>query len=101
MRGDASLVVVDWMTSGRHAAGERWAFSRYESRLDITRDGRPSCFDAFVLEHDLDSIAERMGRFDVFLTAVITGPLVADGCGDDSSSARHRHVDRQTCAISS
>src|SRR5262245_15454621 len=26
----ASLVMVDWFTSGRHASGERWAFKRYE-----------------------------------------------------------------------
>jgi len=77
--GDASLVLVDWMTSGRHAAGERWAFSRYESRLTITHDGRPVLQDAVLLEHDLDSIAERMGRFEVLLTAVLTGPLVECG----------------------
>jgi urease accessory protein len=73
----ASLVVVDWMTSGRHASGERWAFSRYASRLDIRRDAQPVLADALVLERDLDSIAERMGRFDVILTAVLTGPLVS------------------------
>lgn len=77
LAADASLVVVDWMTSGRHAVGERWLFSRYASRLDINRDARPLVFDAIVLEPDLDSIAERMGRFDVILTAVITGPAVA------------------------
>ena len=74
--GDASLVVVDWMTSGRHQAGERWAFSRYESRIAISLDGRPVFYDALVLESDLDSIAERMGRFEVVLTAVLMGPLV-------------------------
>ena len=73
---DGTLVMVDWMTSGRHAAGERWAFSRYESRFNITRDGRPIFFDALVLEPNLDSVADRMGRFNVFLTAIITGPLV-------------------------
>jgi len=77
LAADASLVVVDWMTSGRHAAGERWLFSRYASRLDINRDARPLVFDAIVLEPDLDSIAERMGRFDVVLTAVLTGPAIA------------------------
>jgi urease accessory protein len=78
LRGDASLVVLDWMTSGRHEAGERWAFSRYESRLAILRDDREILSDALVLEHDLDSVAERMARFEVLLTAVLTGPLVAE-----------------------
>jgi urease accessory protein len=77
LRGDASLVVVDWITSGRHAAGERWAFSRYESRLAISRDNRSILHDALVLERSSDSVAERMGRFEVLLTAVLTGPLVS------------------------
>lgn len=74
---DASLVMVDWMTSGRHASGERWMFSRYESRFDIRRGSQRVYFDGLVLEPGVDSVAARMGRFDVCLTAVVTGPLVA------------------------
>ena len=66
LRGSASLVLVDWLTSGRHASGERWVFSRYESRIHITRDGRPVVADAVVLEPALGPVAERMDRFDVF-----------------------------------
>src|SRR5581483_7938617 len=29
-----NLVLVDWMTSGRHRCGERWAFAHYENRID-------------------------------------------------------------------
>jgi urease accessory protein len=79
---DASLVMVDWMTSGRRAAGERWAFTRYENRFDIRRGGRRIFFDGLVLEPNIDSVAERMGRFDVIATAVITGPLVAAAAVD-------------------
>src|SRR5262245_8778518 len=79
---DASLVMVDWMTSGRHAAGERWAFARYESRFDIRRGSQRVFFDAIVLEPNIDSVVERMGRFDVLLTAVITGRMVADAATD-------------------
>ena len=77
LHADASLVMVDWMTSGRHAVGERWAFSRYASRFDIRRSSQPIFFDALVLEPDVISVAERMGRFEVLLTAIISGPLVA------------------------
>jgi urease accessory protein len=79
---DATLVMVDWITSGRHAAGERWAFSRYETRFDIRRGSRQIFFDALVLEPHIDSVVERMGGFDVLLTAVITGPLVAAAAND-------------------
>lgn len=79
---DASLVMVDWITSGRHASGERWAFSRYESRFDIRRGSERIFFDAIVLEPHIDSVVDRMGRFNVLLTAVITGPLVAGVAGN-------------------
>ena len=78
----STLIMVDWMTSGRHAAGERWAFSRYESRVDIRRGAERIFFDGLVLEPELDSVAARMGHVEVLLTAVITGPLVADAAID-------------------
>ena len=82
LHADASLVMVDWMTSGRHAAGERWAFSRYESRFDIRRASRRVFFDGLVLEPNVDAVVARMGRFDVLLTAIITGPLVGSAARD-------------------
>lgn len=73
----ANLVLVDWMTSGRHGSGERWMFSRYESRFDIRRSSQQIFFDGLVLERNIDAVGDRMGRFDVLLTAIVTGPLVA------------------------
>jgi urease accessory protein len=73
-----SLVMVDWMTSGRHAVGERWAFHHYSSRIDIRRSGRPIVYDATLLDDGDGTISERLGRFEVCLTAVLTGPLVSD-----------------------
>jgi urease accessory protein len=77
LHAEASLVLVDWMTSGRHATGERWAFSRYESRFDIRRGSERVFLDGLVLEPGIDAVSARMGRFDVLLMAVISGPLVA------------------------
>lgn len=54
-------------------------FSRYSSRLTISRDGQPVLYDAVALERDLDSVVDRMGRFEVLLTAVLTGPLMSEG----------------------
>ena len=82
LHADASLVLVDWMTSGRHATGERWAFARYESRFDIRRGSERVFFDGIVLEPCLDAIVARMGRFDVLTTAIISGPLVAGAAAD-------------------
>src|SRR5687767_11372508 len=82
LHDDASLVMADWITSGRHGSGERWAFSRYESRFDITRGSQRIFHDAIVLEPNTDLVVERMLQFEVILTAVITGPLVAAAACD-------------------
>lgn len=78
LNGGANLVVLDWITSGRHAAGERWAFACYDTRLDIRRNGRRVVYDGLRLENDGLTVADRMGRFEVCLTAVVTGPLVSE-----------------------
>ena len=98
LHASASLVLVDWLTSGRHASGERWLFSRYESRIHIVRDGRPVATDAVVLEPALGSIAERMGRFDVFLTMIVTGPVVAGACDTILRGAQPAFAERGTTA---
>jgi urease accessory protein len=61
----ASLVLVDWMTSGRHATGERWAFHHYSSRIDIRRAGRRVLYDML----RLDAETERSGSVWPTLTS--------------------------------
>jgi urease accessory protein len=73
----ASLVLVDWMTSGRHASGERWAFNRYESRVEVRRHGRRCVYDGVRLSADEGALADRMERFNVCLMAILAGPLVS------------------------
>jgi urease accessory protein len=73
-----SLVLVDWLTSGRHATGERWAFHHYSSRIDIRRAARHVLYDTLWLDDADGPIGERLAGFDVCLTAVVTGPLVTE-----------------------
>jgi urease accessory protein len=74
----ADLILLDWFTSGRHARGERWEWRRYCSRIEITRDGRRILYDGITLQRDADSVAQRMGRFEVFATCVVTGPRLVE-----------------------
>jgi urease accessory protein len=73
----ANLVLVDWMTSGRHAIGERWAFRHYSSRIDVRRADQRLVYDHLILDAGDGSIAERLGPFDVCLTALVTGPQLS------------------------
>jgi len=75
----ANLAVVDWLTSGRAACGERWAFDGYDSRLTLRRSGRETLLDATRLDAAAGPLPERLGRFDVIALALATGPRFAAG----------------------
>jgi urease accessory protein len=69
----AGLVLVDAMSSGRRASGERWRFDEYTSELSIASEGRLVLRDALRLAAADGDIAARMGRFDVLASAAIVG----------------------------
>jgi len=75
---EANLVVVDWQTSGRRARGERWAFSRYQSRNEIYIDNRQILNDATLLDQEDAPIDTpfRAGRFECLATIILTGPAL-------------------------
>jgi urease accessory protein len=74
---DASLVVMDWVTAGRRAMGERWAFDRYVSRLTVRRTSRLLVTDAMVLDAADGPLPARMSRFECLCSVVMIGPAVA------------------------
>ncbi|KAK4348059.1 hypothetical protein RND71_034398 [Anisodus tanguticus] len=41
---DLSLLLVDWITSGRHERGEKWDFELYKSMNHIFHDGDEPLF---------------------------------------------------------
>lgn len=73
----AGLVLVDWLSSGRRAAGERWRFDKYASRLSIFQDGRLVVLDALSLDAEDGHLETRMGRFNVLCVIVLIGPQVS------------------------
>ena len=80
LAADASLLLIDSLTSGRAAREERWAFTAYDSRICVRRAGTPVLIDATRLDHDAHrAVVERMGRFQSLSTALLLGPrFVAD-----------------------
>jgi urease accessory protein len=71
---DAGLVLLDWLSSGRRAAGERWAFDRYTSRTTIRYEGRIVFFDGVELSSRDGDLADRMGRFESVAVVAAVGP---------------------------
>ncbi|KAJ2757348.1 hypothetical protein GGI19_000067 [Coemansia pectinata] len=71
----SSLVLLDWMTSGRMSRGERWDFAKYFSVNVIKTPDRIIMRDALLLQ---DNFARRMEPIDAFALILILGPAVAD-----------------------
>ena len=71
----ASLALVDWFTSGRTARGERWAFTRFQSRNDIFLGDERLLVDSLLLDAADGALdgSHRMGRFNCFALVVLVG----------------------------
>ena len=78
LASDASLVLLDWFTSGRVARGERWECSHLATRNEVFVNGRIMFLDALLLspaDGDLGA-SHRLGRFNCIATLFQFGPSV-------------------------
>jgi urease accessory protein len=71
----AGLVLVDWFSSGRAARGERWVFSRFQSRNDVFISGKRIFLDSILLDPSGASPASAhiAGRFNCFAMLLLAG----------------------------
>ncbi|TFY82824.1 hypothetical protein EWM64_g1192 [Hericium alpestre] len=98
LTGNASIVLLDWLTSGRRALGEEWAFSQYYSLNELFVDGKRIARDAQLLEGDPVNIAplperslrDRMGPYSCYANVLLYGPS-AEGVINDLD-ARYRAI---------
>jgi urease accessory protein len=72
------LVLVDWMSSGRHASGERWEFHEYVAQLRARVGGELVLHDALALRRDQGDLRERLERFDALALMLILGTRMRD-----------------------
>jgi urease accessory protein len=71
----SGLVLVDWLTSGRAARGERWSFSSFHSRNEVYLDGKRIVLDSLFLSPEdgpLDA-PYRLGRFNALAMVLVIG----------------------------
>src|SRR4051812_40225072 len=73
----ASLLVVDALTAGRVARGERWVFDRLATRTIVEIDGTPVLDDGLLLSPEHGDLTARLGGADAFAPVVIAGPRFA------------------------
>ncbi|CAN8316317.1 unnamed protein product [Cochlearia groenlandica] len=77
---DSNLVLVDWITSGRHANGEKWDFDFYKSINNVyLEDDQPLFLDTVLLEkRSIQSIAERMQDYHAIAMVILFGPKLSE-----------------------
>jgi urease accessory protein len=101
----AAVVVVDVLSAGRTARGERWAFRRYSSELVLRAGGTAVVDEATLLDPAHGPIAERFGRFDALATVVVAGEPLREAMAALGSAiaalpaAPHQHLVQSANAI--
>lgn len=96
----ASLVVLDWLTSGRLSMGEDWAFTRYYSANEVWVDGKRVAKDVMLLETTQTdpgpisprSIRDRLAPYSCYAMVILCGPLVQDTIHNLASQYDHISV---------
>ena len=76
----ASVAVLDAVTAGRAARGERWAFERFASRNEVRIGGALLVADAVRLAAgEGPPAARRLAGLELLATVILVGPRVAAG----------------------
>jgi urease accessory protein len=93
--GDAGLIAVDWMSTGRRESGERCSFAHYSSRVVVSLDGRLVMYDMLALRREDGDLARRLGRFNVLATVVVLGRQLVEHASALSSGINRQAVSRR------
>ena len=93
---DAGLVLVDTLSSGRRASGERWRFVEYRSVIEVRVDGQLRVYDGVALRAADGDLAARMGRFDVLAVAIVAGGSLRTEIAGIMDLASQQSVERRS-----
>jgi urease accessory protein len=93
------LVLVDWLTSGRRAAGERWLFDEYVAHTEIVVGTRCALHDTLALRAAHGDLPARAGRFDVLALVVIAGAPLDDAARAVLARVEQTPVARRADAV--
>jgi urease accessory protein len=99
----SGLVLVDWLGSGRAACGERWAFSRFQSRNDVFLNGERRFVDSLLIDPADGPLedSERMGRFNCLALVLIIGDALRAASAQVLKNVAARPVTRRASLVCS
>lgn len=99
----ASLVLVDWVTAGRTARGERWELEFYHSRNDVFVGDHRVFVDSLLLEPADGALTgkHRLGRFNCIACVLFIGPMVEEAASRALNAIAGEPVSRENqCVVS-
>ena len=73
-----AAILVDVLSCGRAARGERWAFRRYSGELSLRLGDRLVAAERLLLDPAHGALGERLGRFDSLCTIVLAGEALLE-----------------------
>ncbi|KAH7912570.1 UreD urease accessory protein-domain-containing protein [Hygrophoropsis aurantiaca] len=94
---DASIILLDWVTSGRKSTGEEWAFTKYRSTNEIFVNSHRIARDILLLEEsdpskpDPRTLKDSLAPYSCYAMLILYGPL---------TNAVVAHISSQYQAIS-
>jgi urease accessory protein len=100
---DASLVLLDGLTSGRAARGERWQFRCFQTRNEVFRDGRRLVLDSLRLdptEGPLDA-PHRTGRYHCLASLLLLGPVCRERAREILAEVSQQPIPRRGALVGS
>jgi urease accessory protein len=99
----AGLALVDWLSSGRAARGERWAFRHFASRNEVFVNEERMFLDSLLLEaaEDLAVSPHRVGRFNCLALLVLLGEPMRAAAARLLADLSARPVERRSSLVCS
>ncbi|MGC3999278.1 MAG: urease accessory protein UreD [Anaeromyxobacter sp.] len=89
-----SLALLDAVTAGRAARGERWAFAHHATRNVVTAGGALALADALRLaQGEGPPLPERLAGLELLATIVLLGPALAAGAQAALEAVAQRPAD--------
>ncbi len=104
LHADSTIVLLDWISSGRKSQGEDWSFSRYYSLNEVWVDDKRIARDALLLEEQKDdlqplphrTLADRLAPYSCYATVLMYGPLLERAMQDLSGQYQAISVFKHT-----
>ena len=101
LQAGAGLVLVDWLSAGRVARGERWSFRRFESKNEVFIDGELVFIDSLLLDSSLTQAPLPLGRYNCVALVVVIGPILGDAVESLADSISQLPVERRPSLVQS